>query len=381
MNAAYAEQVASAERRFENQASERRAKLATLAQPGGIAAADTPERVAKRLDRLSRYYCGEPLPDSPAEVHGDPQELVARSVERLETLSAGRPDSAEAGAAAVLERIINTPDFVDVRYLEAGVTAARAVCRINIRDGNRRVVGYGTGSLVSRDLILTNHHVLDTPEVAATSGAEFNYQDAVDRQPVQPQVFELAPERLFIADQERDFALVALQPSPRIEEFGVNRLIEAEGKAIIGEFVTIVQHPRGEKKQVSLRENRIVDVLDEFLHYEADTEPGSSGSPVFNDQWEIVALHHASVPASGSGEAAAWMNEGIRISRIIKFIRAQAVAPTARSLIDALFSERISLPRTLASTREARARRPRRPSLAARARFRRTSRGLSCRSR
>ena len=58
----------------------------------------------------------------------------------------------------------------------------------------------------------------------------------------------------------------------------------------------IIQHPSGERKQLALRENQVVDVLDNFLHYRTDTSPGSSGSPVFNDQWEIVALHHSGVP-------------------------------------------------------------------------------------
>lgn len=61
-------------------------------------------------------------------------------------------------------------------------------------------------------------------------------------------------------------------------KFGFNRLIEAEGKAIVGDFVSIIQHPGGEKKQVALREDWIVDLLDLFVHYETDTEPGSSGS-------------------------------------------------------------------------------------------------------
>jgi endonuclease G len=96
---------------------------------------------------------------------------------------------------------------------------------------------------------------------------------------------------------------VAVRGRPELlAPFGFNRLIESEGKAIIGDFVTIVQHPRGAKKQIALRENRIVDVPERFLHYSADTEPGSSGSPVFNDQWEIVALHHASVRAPAHTE-------------------------------------------------------------------------------
>ena len=115
--------------------------------------------------------------------------------------------------------------------------------------------------------------------------------------------------------------------------FGFNRMISAEGKAIAGDFVTIVQHPEGQKKQVALRDNRIVDVFDEFLHYEADTQPGSSGSPVFNDQWELVALHHASVPAPEHPELGKFVNEGIRVSRLLAFISAQSYTAEQQALV------------------------------------------------
>ena len=149
----------------------------------------------------------------------------------------------------------------------------------------------------------------------------------------------LDPDRFFLADDERDFALVAVRATAaELAPFGFNPLIEAEGKAIIGEYVTIVQHPRGEKKQVALRENKIVDIPDRFLHYAADTEPGSSGSPVFNDQWEVVALHHASVPAPDHQELGGFMNEGIRVSRILKFVREEPLDPPQRALADQLIA-------------------------------------------
>ena len=80
-------------------------------------------------------------------------------------------------------------------------------------------------------------------------------------------------------------------------------------------------------------------MLDSFLHYRTDTSPGSSGSPVFNDQWEIVALHHSGVPkkdAQGrllTKDGTVWnrsmgehridwiANEGVRISRILKHVQ------------------------------------------------------------
>ena len=48
-------------------------------------------------------------------------------------------------------------------------------------------------------------------------------------------------------------------------------------------------------------ENQVTGMPEErFLHYQTDTAPGSSGSPVFNDQWEVVALHHSGVPRRNS---------------------------------------------------------------------------------
>ena len=119
-----------------------------------------------------------------------------------------------------------------------------------------------------------------------------------------------------------------------LAQFGFNRLIESAGKSLVGEFVTIVQHPRGEKKQVALRENRIVDNLDRFVHYSADTEPGSSGSPVFNDQWEVIALHHASVRAPEHTEFGGVLNEGIRVSAILGAVKASPLSAEQRTLAD-----------------------------------------------
>jgi endonuclease G, mitochondrial len=300
-------QSEAAAERVAARTAERTDHEATLAQPGGIAAADTPERIAKRLSRLNDRY-----PDRPDET--------------------------------TIERIINTADFVGVRYLDAGVAAARAIGRINIRDARGRLQGYGTGSLVSPTLLLTNHHVLPDAETARSSVIEFDYQDGLDGRPLHPQVFPLDPDRFFVADEERDCALVAVRAAEgELAPFGYNRLIEAEGKAIIGEFVTIVQHPRGEKKQIALRENKIVDIPGQFLHYTADTEPGSSGSLAFNDQWEPVALHHASVPAPERDDLGGFVNEGIRISRVVEFVKRQQLSGEARALADEIFAPRVEL--------------------------------------
>ena len=191
--------------------------------------------------------------------------------------------------------------------------------------------------------------MLPTLESAAASSAEFDFQDGVDGQPLRSTVLRLDPAAFWLEDRDLDFALVAVRAAPSLASYGFNRLIEAEGKAIVGEFVTIVQHPRGERKQVALRDNRIVDVLERHLHYAADTEPGSSGSPVFNDQWEIVALHHASVRAPAHDELGGYVNEGVRVSRLVRFIRGRELSAPMRPLRDALFEREVIDARPLVS--------------------------------
>ncbi|WP_077040216.1 DNA/RNA non-specific endonuclease [Rhodococcus sp. MTM3W5.2] len=321
----------AAARRARERAPQRGEHVSVLSGPGGVAAADTPERIAKRLDRLSRYYAGEE-PSAPPTADS-PETVVEEALNRISDVA-----DVDGSPEVVLEKIINTADFVGARYLDAGVAAARAICRVVIRDGRGIDQGFGTGSLVSPALMLTNHHVLPNADTARNSVIEFNFQDGVDGKELPRQTFPLDPGAFFVADRERDFALVAVRGRPELlAPFGFNRLIESEGKAIIGDFVTIVQHPRGAKKQIALRENRIVDIPERFLHYSADTEPGSSGSPVFNDQWEIVALHHASVRAPAHTEFGGVLNEGVRISRILQHLRGLGLPPAWRRLVDELF--------------------------------------------
>jgi endonuclease G len=43
--------------------------------------------------------------------------------------------------------------------------------------------------------------------------------------------------------------------------------------------------------------------------------PGSSGSPVFNDSWHVIAIHHAAVRAADDSQHR-YVNEGILMSAI-----------------------------------------------------------------
>lgn len=268
----------------------------------------------------------------------NPPSLVEARLARIRGGRGASGASVERG----LERVMGRNDLISVRFLEDGWLKSRAVVRIQIGQVGAAGGGYGTGFLVGPGLLLSNHHVLPSAEVAAISQAEFNYQLRLDGK-LQPSVLiELDPGAFYLADRGLDYALVAVKDHPDLADFGWIPLIEEQGKLLVGEWVNIIQHPHGEPKQLAIRENRVVDELEHHLHYLTDTAPGSSGSPVFNDQWEVVALHHSGVPATNAGgevlaiDGQIWQpymgehrirwiaNEGVRVSQLVAHIRSQA---------------------------------------------------------
>jgi endonuclease G len=305
---------------------------------------ETAERLAKRANRLLDKVRAA----TPATSHRlSPQlrDLIRRDRVRPEEVT-----------EHLMERIIGeTRDFLSVSFLDRGIEAMRSVGRIVVRlDGGRS--SYGSGFMVSPHLLLTNHHVLPSDKVAASAVVEFDYQ--LDRQgkPLRVHRYALEPRRFFLNDRELDFALVAVAGTSDggrpLADYDYCPLVAEEGKIVVNDCVNIIQHPRGEMKQVVIRESRLVDVLPLHLHYEGDTDPGSSGSAVFNDQWELVALHHSAVPAIDAqgryqdvdgGEwrdgddptRLKWIaNEGVRVSKVVAAIRDAAVHEHERELRD-----------------------------------------------
>ena len=82
--------------------------------------------------------------------------------------------------------------------------------------------------------------------------------------------------------------------------------------------VVIIQHPGGRPKQVALSHNVVVYVDDHRLQYLTDTLEGSSGSPVFDGNWNLVALHHkGGWLREPKSQEAVYRNQGININVII----------------------------------------------------------------
>lgn len=262
------------------------------------------------------------------------------------------------------KRILGSNDLVPILYLHQALAAARAVARIHIYSADGVRLGYGTGFLASPRLLLTNNHVLGNAADAAKCQAEFHYELGADGNTGPSASFPLDPDSLFLTDEELDYTLVALGSDPALAAYGRLPLIETPVKPMLGEWVNIIQHPNGEPKQLALRENQVIDELEQFLQYRTDTAPGSSGSPVFNDRWEVVALHHSGVPQrdgqnrilttdgqvwepSMGEQRIAWKaNEGVRISQIAAHIKAQPLTPEQQELCAGLFTATASQPDT-----------------------------------
>src|SRR6266850_7607469 len=159
--------------------------------------------------------------------------------------------------------------------------------------------------------------------------------------------FQLRPNTFFLTDTALDFSLVAVDGD--LTAWGFLPLIAEEGKIVVGRPVNAIQHPRGRAKEIVIRENWLLDMpprLNWPAHYAADTEPGSSGSPLLNDAWEVVALHHSGVPKTNAEgkwldiDGGLWKededpariawdgNEGIRVSRLIGAISTLPVKPS-----------------------------------------------------
>lgn len=286
-----------------------------------VAAADDQRRAGAYAADCARQ--GKPVDLRGVE---DPDRVAARArriaVRRPSTAIAAEDPGAEVER---YEAIIAANDMLPARFLDRGARVARAVGRITVVSQGAR----GTGFLVSPRLVMTNNHVIESAADGASARMEFDFFERQDGAAGPVVEVSLDPDAFFLTDPMLDFTLIAVAAGDRatLADRPWLALIAESGKAVVGERVNIVQHPGGRPQAVAIHENEIAAVVDDWLQYVTDTEPGSSGSPVLNDDWEVAALHHA---AQGD------VNEGARISRVVE--RIGELAPAA-ALDPALLAE------------------------------------------
>jgi S1-C subfamily serine protease len=239
--------------------------------------------------------------------------------------------------APSLERVFGEDSYKLIKWLQLGLECCQVIGLIARRDGS----GVGTGFAVNgRSLssrlddawyFLTNSHVITNDEdVIANSPPNqrpLKPQDAVvtfellfEREPCEFHVQELvwtSPPR------DLDATLLRLD-RPFCDRYAktypiAKELPDPQEKV----RVYIAGHPGGRRLAVSLHDNHLLEHNERLMQYRTPTDPGSSGSPVFNDQWELIGLHHAgSFKKTSLSDPARQheANEGIRIGAIMAAI-------------------------------------------------------------
>lgn len=310
--------------------------MAKKKSPGpqeAVSAADTPEQLLRRIRKS--------IDDIPTLVRDRSTRALQVIGERLHELAMKRPsvsteeskvdlgDRSELAllndGANVAERLINKSNLLPVSFLEQGLERQKAVARIALaspHSGLPAGSGWGTGFLVAPDLLLTNNHVIESSGFLPKIRIEFNFQNLPDGQSARREVFSPAFAGTFRTSVALDYTLIQLQVAPDGalpgDRWG-RILLNPTPQFFGGQRLNVIQHPDGREKEVALQDNEITELFENIVRYEADTEPGSSGSPVFDNFWQLVALHHSAGKLGPSGK---WLsNQGVRIDRIVADLR------------------------------------------------------------
>lgn len=216
-------------------------------------------------------------------------------------------------ASAPLEKIIGSRStLISIAYLEIGLEKAKSVVRVKLADGSS-----GTGFITGDNFLVTNNHVIRDQATAETCSVECNYQLTANGLNAQIDHYKLIPDT-FKTSSEDDWTLVQIAGNPSAK-WGSLPLKPRPLKC--GDFVNIIQHPGGGPKQISMAANVIVYLGGGRVQYLTDTLPGSSGSPVFDSEWNVVALHHSGgwlEEPNAPSKTTYYRNEGIAID-VIKF--------------------------------------------------------------
>lgn len=216
---------------------------------------------------------------------------------------------------SVQEKIIGEDTLRHIRFLRIALAKAEAVVHIT-------AAGYGTGFLITPDLVMTNHHVLPTTEAARSSTYTMHYELDLDDTVKTTVAIGAAHGGIFYTNATLDYTVLQLEKTVA----NVEPLRLQPQQVQRDERVTIIQHPGGHFKKISMQNNFVVYADSEVVQYTTSTLPGSSGAPVFNDAFQVVAIHRAGGMLPEPGPESAHQqrylrNEGASMIAILKDLR------------------------------------------------------------
>jgi hypothetical protein len=264
-------------------------------------------------------------------------------------------------------RISEANGFLNVVQWREGLARAEGqVCRIEFDLPNGGVDARGTGFLVGSEVVMTNYHVMeriyDKPALAPQVGLRFDFKRRADGVAVEAgAVFRLADD--WDLDKSPYSPLDTKvdppgAPGPDELDYALLRLAEPAGDLPISggtgpevgapprgwltvpsdghDFkarpaLFILQHPDGRPLELAIDTNAVTATVPSAgpatrVRYRTNTEPGSSGSPCFDANWNVVALHHSGDPKYEKFGRKPEYNEGIPMAAIRQLLDERGTA-------------------------------------------------------
>jgi hypothetical protein len=223
-----------------------------------------------------------------------------------------------------LERVLSDTRFKNLQWYRNGLARCRAVARI--LNDTRDPIGTGfllRGADLHPDLpalvLVTNEHVVPAQLGLAKVRAVFHGAEVTGRR--RPPEIEFG-RRCWDqpSDGQRlDATILDVVGGPgKVEPLPLAEPLR--GAPAVDQRAYVIGHPGGmDQPQFSLQDNLLLGFDSEVLRYRSPTEEGSSGSPVFDDDWGLLGLHRRYVenrpPLDGrAGTESA--NEGVRIDAV-----------------------------------------------------------------
>lgn len=214
-----------------------------------------------------------------------------------------------------LEKIMGTENtLLPIHFLEQALACSRSVAKIVLADGSS-----GSGFVIQGNLLVTNSHVIQDSVEAEGASVWFDFQKNLHGRDLPVIKVNLNPSSYFRTSKEDDLTVVELGEAAdgRWSELDV---IETSVKE--RDRVCIIQHPAGGQKHIGMYHNLVTYANDHIVQYLTDTLPGSSGSPVFDRNWKLVAIHHSGGwLRQPNVKEDLFRNEGISVTRLLHLLK------------------------------------------------------------
>ena len=215
------------------------------------------------------------------------------------------------------ETVLGAETFEGVRWLQAALERAESIALVSDTTGRAlgtafvvRAADCGIDGPEDELFLLTNSHVISPDEGAVLPG------DALITFESRPDVSYQVQGAIVWNSPIVDLDATLVRTDPPLTEHTPMPI--AGALPAIESRVYIIGHPSGRPLSFSIYDNQLLNAPAPLLHYRTPTEGGSSGSPVFNRQWQLIGLHHAgnlsvTVPGRDGLHAS---NEGIMFEAI-----------------------------------------------------------------